>query len=199
MIESSSSEEDTAVEHNVVLDLPAADPSTLHAATSKDADHGPTCSSNAGPRLHDASRKKTVTVMLAIIACVGAIIWLSVGLNSASNDRSSDVPQAPTSTDTSTSTTTTTTTTTLWPHDSTDIEADSRVTYGVLNNGLRYAILPNSEPPHKLMLRMHVDAGSYQEEDDQRGLAHFLEVSNCTEVHVTAFRAKNINISGSLL
>ena len=172
MIESSSSEEDTAVEHNVVLDLPAADLSTLHAATSKDADHGP--SSNAGPRLHDASRKKTVTVMLAIIACVGAIIGLSVGLNSASNDRSSDVPQAPTSTDTSTSTTT------LWPHDSTDIEADSRVTYGVLNNGLRYAILPNSEPPHKLMLRMHVDAGSYQEEDDQRGLAHFLEVSNCT-------------------
>ena len=159
----SSSDDDTAVEHHVVV-VEDADPSILHLSTSKD-DHDP--SLNASPKTtNDASKKKTTIAMLAIIACVGAIVGLSVGLTRASDS------QAPSSTDTST-----TSTTVLWPHESSDIEADPRVTYGVLDNGLRYAILPNSEPPNKLMLRMHVNAGSYQEEDDQRGLAHFLEVS----------------------
>ena len=159
----SSSDDDTAVEHHVVV-VEDADPSILHLSTSKD-DHDP--SLNASPKTtNDASKKKTTIAMLAIIACVGAIVGLSVGLTRASDS------QAPSSTDTST-----TSTTVLWPHESSDIEADPRVTYGVLDNGLRYAILPNSEPPNKIMLRMHVDAGSYQEEDDQRGLAHFLEVS----------------------
>ena len=160
-----SSSEDTAVEHHVVV-VEDADPSTtLQVSTSKD-DHDP--SLNASPKTtNDASKKKTTIAMLAIIACVGAVIGLSVGLTRASDS------QASSSTDTSTSPTTTV----PWPHDSSDIEADPRVTYGVLDNGLRHAILPNSEPPNKLMLRMHVDAGSYQEEDDQRGLAHFLEVS----------------------
>ena len=36
-------------------------------------------------------------------------------------------------------------------------------------------ILPHAEPPGKVSLRLHVDAGSLQEEEDQRGLAHFLE------------------------
>mmetsp|Transcript_14557 Transcript_14557/g.27790 ORF Transcript_14557/g.27790 Transcript_14557/m.27790 type:complete len:901 (+) Transcript_14557:153-2855(+) len=62
-----------------------------------------------------------------------------------------------------------------WPHANSDIQPDPRVTYGSLKNGLRYMIMENAEPPNQLMLRMHVDAGSYQEEEDQRGLAHFLE------------------------
>lgn len=65
---------------------------------------------------------------------------------------------------------------TPWPYSS-DIAADPGVTYGSLENGLRYMIMKNSEPRNKLMLRMHVDAGSLQEEDDQLGIAHFLEVS----------------------
>ena len=36
-------------------------------------------------------------------------------------------------------------------------------------------VMQNAEPPNQLALRMHVNVGSYQEEDDQRGLAHFLE------------------------
>lgn len=165
MNESSSSDDDTAVEHHVVV-VEDADPSTLHLSTSK-VDHDP--STNASPKTaHGTSKQKTAIAVLAIIACVGAIIGLAVGLTRATSD-----PQAPSSTDSSTLSTTTVS----WPHDSSDIEADPRVTYGVLDNGLRYAILPNSEPPNKLMLRMHVDAGSYHEEDDQRGLAHFLEVS----------------------
>jgi zinc protease len=62
-----------------------------------------------------------------------------------------------------------------WPHETSDIAPDPRVTYGTLENGLRYMIMNNSEPPNQLMLRMHVNAGSYHEEEDQLGLAHFLE------------------------
>lgn len=62
-----------------------------------------------------------------------------------------------------------------WPHANSDIQPDPRVTYGSLKNGLRYMIMENAEPPNQLMLRMHVNAGSYQEEEDQLGLAHFLE------------------------
>lgn len=56
-----------------------------------------------------------------------------------------------------------------------DIATDSAVTWGVLDNGLRYAILPNVEPPNRVSLRLFVDAGSLMEEDNQQGLAHFLE------------------------
>ncbi|MEM7698810.1 MAG: insulinase family protein, partial [Verrucomicrobiota bacterium] len=56
-----------------------------------------------------------------------------------------------------------------------DIAPDPAVTWGLLENGLRYAILPNSEPPDRVSLRLHIDAGSLMEKDDQQGLAHFLE------------------------
>ncbi|MCB1231094.1 MAG: insulinase family protein [Verrucomicrobiae bacterium] len=56
-----------------------------------------------------------------------------------------------------------------------DIPVDPAVTWGVLDNGLRYAILPNSEPPNRVSLRLFVDSGSLMETDDQQGLAHFLE------------------------
>ncbi|MFT5471524.1 MAG: zinc protease [Verrucomicrobiales bacterium] len=35
--------------------------------------------------------------------------------------------------------------------------------------------MPNSEPPDRVSIRLYVDAGSIHEDDDQRGLAHFLE------------------------
>lgn len=60
-------------------------------------------------------------------------------------------------------------------HEDTDLSPDSAVTWGVLDNGLRYAILPNPEPPNRVSLRLYVDAGSLMEEADQEGLAHFLE------------------------
>ncbi len=61
------------------------------------------------------------------------------------------------------------------PQENSDIPADPAVTWGLLENGLRYAILPNAEPPDRVSLRLFVDAGSLMEEDDQQGLAHFLE------------------------
>ncbi len=59
--------------------------------------------------------------------------------------------------------------------DNTDLKSDPAVTWGVLENGMRYAIMPNPEPPNRVSLRLYVDAGSLMEEEDQRGLAHFLE------------------------
>ena len=48
---------------------------------------------------------------------------------------------------------------------------------GRLDNGLRYVILPNEFPRHNIEVRMIMNVGSLQEEDDQRGGAHFLEHS----------------------
>ncbi|RMG24884.1 MAG: insulinase family protein, partial [Bacteroidetes bacterium] len=44
-----------------------------------------------------------------------------------------------------------------------------------LPNGLRYYLLPNKTPENRAELRLVVHAGSLQEEDDQLGVAHFVE------------------------
>jgi zinc protease len=46
---------------------------------------------------------------------------------------------------------------------------------GTLPNGLRYFILENSRPEGRAYLTLAVDAGSVLEEDDEQGLAHFVE------------------------
>lgn len=46
---------------------------------------------------------------------------------------------------------------------------------GFLSNGLHYVILPNSQPRHTLEVRLLMSIGSLQEEDNQKGVAHFLE------------------------
>ena len=62
-----------------------------------------------------------------------------------------------------------------WPHQASDLKPDPKVVFGRLPNGVRYQILPNAEPPKRVSLRLHIEAGSLMEEDDQQGLAHFLE------------------------
>lgn len=62
-----------------------------------------------------------------------------------------------------------------WPHASSDLKPDPAVRWGSLPNGLRYAVLPNPEPPNRVSLRLYVHAGSLMEADNQQGLAHFLE------------------------
>ena len=62
-----------------------------------------------------------------------------------------------------------------WAHEDSDIAVDKDVRFGALTNGLRYAIRSNAEPPGRVSLRLHIDAGSLHEDDDQRGVAHFLE------------------------
>ncbi len=60
-------------------------------------------------------------------------------------------------------------------HRESDLPVDERVRFGELPSGLRYAILANAEPKERSSLRLVVMAGSLHEQDDQRGLAHFLE------------------------
>ncbi len=62
-----------------------------------------------------------------------------------------------------------------WPQASSDIPPDAGATFGTLENGFRYIIYPNSEPPGRVSLRLHISSGSLMEADDQQGLSHFLE------------------------
>jgi zinc protease len=52
---------------------------------------------------------------------------------------------------------------------------DPEVATGTLPNGLRYYVRANARPAHRAELRLVVKAGSVLEDDDQRGLAHFVE------------------------
>ena len=62
-----------------------------------------------------------------------------------------------------------------WPQEISDVAVDPSWRFGVLSNGMRYAIRKNATPPGQASLRMWFDAGSMMEADDQQGLAHFLE------------------------
>jgi zinc protease len=52
---------------------------------------------------------------------------------------------------------------------------DPDVEVGTLPNGLRYYVRPNAKPARRAELRLVVKAGSVLEDDDQQGLAHFVE------------------------
>ncbi len=58
------------------------------------------------------------------------------------------------------------------------IPFDTSVTTGVLANGLRFYIKPNGKPENKVELRLAINAGSILENDNQQGLAHFMEHMN---------------------
>src|SRR3954465_3442707 len=58
---------------------------------------------------------------------------------------------------------------------SADMPVDPEVLIGGLQNGLRFYIRPNPRPARQAELRLVVKAGSVLEDDDQRGLAHFVE------------------------
>jgi zinc protease len=62
-----------------------------------------------------------------------------------------------------------------FPQAESNLRADPAARYGTLPNGLRYVVMPNHEPKGRVSLRLLVLAGSFQENESQRGLAHFLE------------------------
>lgn len=78
-----------------------------------------------------------------------------------------------------------------WAHEESDLAPDPAVHWGVLPNGLRHAVLPNAEPQGRISLRLIVQAGSMHENDDERGLAHFVE-------HM-AFRSTRNHSGGNLV
>lgn len=62
-----------------------------------------------------------------------------------------------------------------WNFAASDVPVDPNIIFGVLPNGMKYALLQNSTPKDSVVLRMRFDIGSFAEADDQRGLVHFLE------------------------
>lgn len=55
------------------------------------------------------------------------------------------------------------------------LAADPRIVMGRLENGMRYWLRPHRTPPGKVELMIRFGTGSLNEEESQRGLAHFLE------------------------
>ena len=55
------------------------------------------------------------------------------------------------------------------------LPADPAVRMGTFDNGLTYYIRHNDEPMNRAELWLAINAGSLLEEDDQQGLAHFVE------------------------
>src|SRR5688572_4449185 len=62
-----------------------------------------------------------------------------------------------------------------WAQDGSDLKPDPKAVFGSMDNGVRYIILPNAEPPKRVSIRLHIATGSLMESDDQQGLAHFME------------------------
>jgi zinc protease len=55
------------------------------------------------------------------------------------------------------------------------IQLDPKVRKGTLANGFQYFIRHNEEPKNRVIFNLAVKAGSILEDDDQLGLAHFIE------------------------
>ncbi|HZM61269.1 MAG TPA: insulinase family protein [Vicinamibacterales bacterium] len=55
------------------------------------------------------------------------------------------------------------------------VPVDPLITVGTLPNGFKYYVRENRLPQARAELRLAVNAGSVLEDDDQRGLAHFVE------------------------
>ncbi len=64
---------------------------------------------------------------------------------------------------------------TSWPHETSDLTPDPSIVYGRLDNGFRYILKKNQEPENRVAISLYIQAGSLHEDDDQRGIAHFLE------------------------
>ena len=57
----------------------------------------------------------------------------------------------------------------------TPLVMEAAIKQGKLDNGMSYFIRENGEPKNRIQLRLVVKAGSCMEDDDQKGVAHFVE------------------------
>ena len=55
------------------------------------------------------------------------------------------------------------------------LPTDTTVRTGVLGNGLTYYVCPNKEPKQRAYFRLVVKVGSLVEEENELGIAHFVE------------------------
>jgi zinc protease len=62
-----------------------------------------------------------------------------------------------------------------WPHEKSDLAPDPAITFGRLANGFSYVLMQNKRPENRVSVHLYVRAGSLNELETQRGIAHFLE------------------------
>jgi zinc protease len=62
-----------------------------------------------------------------------------------------------------------------WNFDRSDLTPHPAVRFGVLPNGMRYALAPSNGSSKSLSVRLHVDAGSHAEQEREQGYMHLLE------------------------
>ena len=62
-----------------------------------------------------------------------------------------------------------------WGIPYTDITPDPSIRYGILPNGMKYAIMRNALPKGAGVVRLRFEFGSIGENDEEQGLAHFIE------------------------
>jgi len=59
--------------------------------------------------------------------------------------------------------------------DAKDLKQESSLVQGTLDNGFRYTLKKNAKPEKKAEIRLLVNAGSLEEDEDQKGVAHLVE------------------------
>ncbi|WOK35567.1 M16 family metallopeptidase [Sphingomonas sp. C3-2] len=64
---------------------------------------------------------------------------------------------------------------TPWLYRNSDVPQEKAWTFGVLDNGVRYAVRRNGVPPGQVAIRVRIDAGALMEKDSEQGFAHFIE------------------------
>ena len=62
-----------------------------------------------------------------------------------------------------------------WPHEKSKLQPDPSVIFGRLANGFRYVLKQNTFPQDRVALFLNVQAGSLNENENERGYAHYLE------------------------
>jgi zinc protease len=62
-----------------------------------------------------------------------------------------------------------------WGVKLTDVTPDPSIKYGTLPNGMKYAIMHNATPKGTASVRLRFEFGSIAENENERGLAHFIE------------------------
>ncbi len=63
----------------------------------------------------------------------------------------------------------------VWPHSGSDLKPDPALVFGAMPNGFRYVLMENNRPEGRVSLHLAINAGSLHEEEQQQGIAHFLE------------------------
>jgi zinc protease len=62
-----------------------------------------------------------------------------------------------------------------WPHEKSDLKPDPNLIFGRLPNGLGYVLMVNHNPKKRVSMHLDVKVGSFNESEQERGLAHFIE------------------------